>query len=452
MFDPRAFRRRDFIKAALSTAAMAPAIVPATVFGSAAPSNRLNVAIIGLGSQGQRMLGALLRLPVNIVALCDVDHRQVTRVKHVMGLRSATVYNDYRLLFQREKSVQAVVIATPDHWHMHLCRAAIRAGKHVYCEKPLAHAVGEARLLTELAHDSNVVTQMGNQGSASDTFRRSVEIIRAGALGQIREVHVYVPGGRFPRGIDLPDGGGGAPRGFDWDFWVGPAPEQPYHEHLFHPFDWRGWYEFGGGQLGDFGCHSLNLPVRALALGYPDRIDVTGTGLGKESYFVRGQVRMVFASRQNLAPLLLTWYDEVNPPTDVFHEVIECYGEIPSGVLLVGDDGALFTGPHNNVGVLKLKSDRQFMPILHHPGVRDVVVRLPRVRSHQEEWVSACKGHGRTYSDFEAGGHLSEIVLAGVLALRLGRGIDWDGPSMRVPDMQEADSLIRPTYRSRYMA
>ncbi len=444
--------RRDFIKRTAGSALALPTIVPASVFGKGAPSNRLNVGIIGLGAQGRRMLRTLMALNVNVVALCDVDSRQLVQARREFGLPRATRYTDYRQMLRNDRSIKAVVIATPDHWHMHLCRAAILAGKHVYCEKPLAHSVAEARLLGDLARNSKVVTQMGNQGSASDAFRRCVEVIEAGVLGQIPEVHAYIPGGRFPRGINRPKGGSGAPSGLNWDFWVGPAASQPYHEHLYHPFDWRGWYSFGSGQLGDFGCHALNLPVRSLYLGYPDRIEVSGTGFGMESYFVSGKVSMHFPRRAKLAATTLNWYDEVNPPTSIFKDVIEFYGEVPSGVLMIGEDGAIFTGPHNMNGILKLNGDKQFKPILTHEGVKRLGHGLPRVRSHQEEWVEACKGHGSTYSHFASGGHLTEIVQAGVLALRLGVSIDWDGQNMRVPDMPAADTLIRPDYRTRYNA
>ena len=219
---------------------------------------------------------------------------------------------------------------------------------------------------------------------------------------------------------------------------------------MYHPFDWRGWYSFGSGQLGDFGCHALNLPARSLYLGYPDRIEVSGTGLGMDSYFVSGTVSMHFPRRGRLAAVTLNWYDEVNPPTAVFKDVIEFYGNVPSGVLMVGESGSIFTGPHNMNGILKLKGDKQFKPIVRHEGVKRIGQGLPRVRSHQEEWVQACKVHGATYSHFGSGGHLTEIVQAGVLALRLGVSIDWDGQNMRVPDMPAADALIRPQYRSRH--
>jgi len=443
--------RREFLRSAAWTAATLPAFVPSSVFGSGAPSNRLNVALIGCGSQGQRLLASMLRMNINPVAVCDVDVRQTARVKHELKLIRSRVYTDYRRLLQRERRLDAVVIATPDHWHMHLCRAAIEEEKHVYCEKPLAHAVGEARLLRDLARQSKVVTQMGNQGSASDVFRRSVEIISGGAIGQVRDVHAYIPGGKFPRGIDHPQGAPGAPLGLNWDFWVGPAPAQPYQPHL-HPFEWRGWYDFGSGQLGDFGCHSFNLPMRALQLTYPERIEVSGTGFGKESYFVSGQVRMMFPARPNFAPVTLNWYDDVNPPTGIFKEVIEFYGNVPSGVLLIGENGSIFTSPHNTECILRLTSDKKFVPVLQHEGVKHISSGLPRVRSHQDEWVNACRGVGQTYSHFESGGHLTEVIQAGVLALRLGRSIDWDGVRMHVPDLPAADSLIRPTYRTRYVA
>jgi hypothetical protein len=449
---PCGISRRTFLKSAAAVGTVLPTIVPSSVFGSHAPSNRLNIAMIGLGSQGRRDLYALMSLNANIVALCDVDQRQTARIKEEAGLRHAKTYTDYRQLLKHEKWLDAVVIATPDHWHALLCRAAIRAGKHVYCEKPLARTVGEARALRVLARRSKSVTQMGNQGSASVAFRRGIEVIEAGALGQIRDIHVYVPGGHFPRGIDHPRGGGGAPHALNWDFWVGPARAQPYHEHLYHPFEWRGWYSFGSGQLGDFGCHAFNLPVRALKLGYPDHIEVAGTGLGMESYFVSGQVQYHFPARAELDEVTLNWYEEMDPPADVFRDVIALYGELPSGVLLCGDGGTMFTSPHNMNGIVKLRGDTDFHSILHHDALRNIPVRLPRVHSHYGEWLSACRGVGRTFSDFGTGGHLTEIVQAGVLAVRLGASIDWNGASMKVPGVPEADPIIHPVYRTRWMS
>ena len=391
-----------------------------------------------------------MSLGAKVVALCDVDERRLNFIKREAGLAHAATYTDYRHLFEKERSLDGVVIATPDHWHMLLCRAAMRAGKHIYCEKPLARTVGEARAVRDLAHVSHVITQMGNQGSASASFRRAVEVIEAGALGQIRDIYTYIPGGRFPRGINRPPGAGGTPRGLNWDIWLGPAPAQPYHEHIYHPFDWRGWYEFGSGQLGDFGCHALNLPMRALKLGYPHRVEVSGTGFGKESYFTSGQVRYHFAARPGLAPVTLTWYDEVYPPTEVFRDVIGFYNEMASGVLLVGDNGILFTSPHNTDCILMLKGDRTFQPLLQHDGVRDVPIRLPRIQSHHGEWVNACKHRTGTYSNFTIGGLLTEIVQAGVVALRLGHSIDWDGERMCVPGIPRARHIVHPDYRTRW--
>ena len=443
--------RRSLLKTAIRSAV--PAIVPASVLGANAPSNRLNVAVIGLGSQGRRDLYALMSQNARIVALCDVDDRQTAHIKREAGLHQAATYSDYRLMFAREKWLDAVLIATPDHWHALLCRAAFHAGKHVYCEKPLARTVGEARELRQLARSSRLITQMGNQGSASEAFRRSIEVIEAGALGQINEIHAYIPGGRFPRGIDRPRGGGGhAPHGLNWDFWVGPAPALPYHDHLYHPFDWRGWYDFGSGQLGDFGCHAFNLPARALKLGYPDWIAVEGVGLGRPSYIVSGHVRFHFPARQKLCEVTIDWYDAIDPPVNVFRDVIECYGDLPSGVLLLGENGSMFTSPHNMGGIVKLHGDNQFRPVLHHPGLQSVPVRLPRVRSHYDEWLRACRGAGHTYSNFDTGGQLTEVVQAGVLALRLGRSIHWNGPTMQAEESPDAGALIHPGYRTRWMA
>lgn len=445
---PDRFGRRTFLKRAA-----APTVVAAALRGASAPSNQFNVAVIGLGSQGRRDLSALLGVNARIVAICDVDTRQFARVRRMPGMEHVRGYTDYRALLEKAPHVDGVVVATPDHWHALICAAALSAGKHVYCEKPLARTVGEARMLREMAAVTRVTTQMGNQGSASDAFRRSVEAIEAGALGQIQQVYAYIPGGKFPRGVNRPGGAGnGTPKGLNWDFWLGPAPEQPYYDHLFHPFDWRGWYAFGSGQLGDFGCHAFNLPFRALKLDYPYRIDVAGTGFGKDSYFLNGRVDFYFGPREGLSPVVLSWYDEVAPPAEPFRDVIAAFGDLPSGVLLLGDNGQLFTSPHNTEGRIKLKGDTQFQSVLRHPALRDVPRRLSRIQSHHGEWVFAAKRGAQSYSPFEQGGHLTEIVQAGVLALQLARGIAWSGEAMQAAGVPEAEELIRPRYRPRWMA
>ena len=451
--------RRDFVKnaALLSGSAITSPLLPQLVAEGAEPASakpqpldKLNIAIIGAGNQGRGNFRVLHGLDENIFALCDVDENQIaTTLKQQPALAGAKVYSDYRKLLEQEKSLDAVVIATPDHWHAPIARAAMQAGKHVYCEKPLTHSIGEARELRELAKTSKVVTQMGNQGSASASLRRSIELIKAGVLGQIHEVHTYMPGGRFRRGITRPLGADPVPAGLNWDVWVGPAPFTPFKQGVYHPRVWRGWYDFGSGQLGDFGCHAFNLPMRALDLDYPAKVEIVCTGLGQDSYFVNGIIKLHFAARKDLAPVTLSWYDGgAQPPDGLFQDVIAVFKKLQNGVLLVGDKGIIFTNPWNMAALIKLKGEDRLQDVLHHEATKDIPVTLPRTRSHQYEWVQACKGGPATYSNFEVGGHLTEIVLSGVLAARLGRSIEWNGAQMEVQDAPaSATKIIHPQYR-----
>ncbi len=446
--------RRSFLRTSAAAAA-APLILRAPLCGQHAPSNRLNIAVIGLGNQSRIHLKNLQGPGENIIALCDVDERQIaTAKKENKALAGAKTYRDYRQMLDREKTLDAVVVATPDHWHTPLCKALMRAGKHVYCEKPLTHSVGEARELRQLLKTCKVVTQMGNQGSASASLRRSLELIQAGVLGQIREVHASVRDGRnLRRGTVRPAGADPVPAGFNWDFWCGPAPLRPYKEETYHPKIWRGWYDFGCGHLGDFGCHAFNLPVRALKLGYPEKITVSAQGLGTESYITSGTIELHFAARPNLAPVKLVWYDgEVPVAPALFQEVIALrQGNFPGGVVLIGEKGKLFTNSWNGEAMLMLNGEVRPKDVLFHEPTKGIAASVPRTPSHHEEWIAACKGGPATYSDFEVGGQLTEIVLAGLVALRVGHSIDWDGEKMEVRGEPDAKKFIHPAPRPTWL-
>jgi hypothetical protein len=228
---------------------------------------------------------------------------------------------------------------------------------------------------------------------------------------------------------------------------------RPFKENSYHPLLWRGWYDFGTGHLGDFGCHALNLPVRALKLGYPEKITVSGKYLGRESYISEGKIELLFPARQNLVPLKVIWYDGgVQPPAEVFREMAERRpNQKLNGVVLAGEKGKLFTNPWNANAILKIDDAPTLKDVLRHEAVQNLPASLPRVASHQEEWVEACKGGPPTYSNFEVGGHLTEIVTAGVLALRLGRSIDWNGEKMEAAGVADAAHYIRPPYRPKWI-
>ncbi len=444
--------RRSFLKATGASAGSFLILPSGLLRGQDA--SKLNVGFIGMGGQIQGHVSKLMQLGHNVVALCDVDAGQIanSQKRHGAGVAKAAVYQDYRLLLEKEKALDAVVIATPDHWHAPICRAAMKAGKHVYCEKPLTHTIAEARQLRELSKASKVITQTGNQGSASPNLRRSMELIAANFFGAITEIHVWHPAHGWPSGVDRPEGNDPVPAGLDWDFWLGTAPVRPFKAGNYHPVAWRGWYDFGNGSLGDFCCHAFNMPVRALNLDYPTRIEVSGTDLGKESYAKACTVRYHFPARGERGPVKLNFYTGGDlPPEEVTAALIKSFGSLPrTGCLLMGANGQLQSGLWNSDCYIKLNEDPKFIGADNHPTAKQVPLSIPRVKGHMDEWVDACLGGPKVFSDFDFGGHLTEIGLAGNVALRLQKNIDWDGPNMKVPNMPEADAFIRTVEREKY--
>ena len=446
--------RRAFVKT--GTAAASLLILPSGVLRGQErkPGGKLNVAFIGMGGQIQGHVARILQLGHNVVALCDVDARQIAGSKnqHGDGLAKAAVYSDYRILLDKEKTLDAVVIATPDHWHAPICRLAMQAGRHVYCEKPLTHTITEARQIRELSKVSKGITQTGNQGSASGNLRRSMELIAAGFFGAITEIHSWHPPHGWPSGVDRPEGADAVPAGLDWDFWLGKAPARPYKSNIYHPAQWRGWYDFGSGSLGDFCCHAFNLPVRALDLDYPVKIEVSGTGLDKESFAKACTVRYHFPARDKRGPVKLNFYTGGDlPPEDVTAGLRLTFGNLPrTGCLLVGEKGQLESGLWNSDCYIRLNDEPRFIGADNHPKAKEIPQSLPRVIGHLDEWLDACLGGPKVFSDFDFGGHLTEIGLAGIVALRLQKNIDWDGPNMKAPGMPEADKFICKEERGTY--
>ena len=446
--------RRTFLagasKVALAAAA-APMIVPSDVFAKDPPSDKLNIACIGMGGMMSNHVRFLASRNRQVVAVCDVDTRRGAAALAMAkgAFAKATVYKDYRKLLEREKSVDAVVIATPDHWHAAICTAAIRSGKHVFCQKPLTHTVAEARDLGTLARRSDVVTQTGNQGSASPNFRRSIELIRAGVTGSIREIHIWHPPHGWPCGVNRPAGKDPIPGGLDWDFWIGPSPMRPYKAGIYHPAKWRGWYDFGGGSLADFCCHSFSMPVRALDLDYPERIEISGKALGKESFPTSCTITFRFPARGKREAVSIKFYTGGDmPPADVLTGVKETFGRINrTGCLLVGEKATLSAGLWNSECHLRMKDEKKFRGGSNHPTAKGVAKTLPRANGHMQEWLDACKGKGKTFSPFEFGGQVTEMGSAGIVALRLQRDITWNGPAMRVDGVPEAARLIKPEVR-----
>ncbi len=443
--------RRHFLLTAGATVA-APLLLPASA-RSAPAGEKLSVAYVGMGGRIQGLVKHLVNRGHQAAAFCDVDLPRTDAAKKRFSSPQARAYQDYRELFDKEKTVDAVVVSTPDHWHAPIVKRAMEAGKHVFCEKPLTHTIAEARELRELARKSKVITQTGNQGSASANLRRSIELIEAGLLGEIRDVHIWHCPHGWPGDTPNLEQADPIPAGFNWDFWCGPSRVRPYKKGVYHPFKWRGWFDYGNGFVGDFCCHAFNMPVRALKLEYPSRIEVVGTKLGYDCYPASSRIRYRFPARGELAPVTIHVYDGgMYPENGELDVLLPTFGKRPRvGCLLIGEKGHLSAGLWNTECYVKLNDDKKFLGANKHEAAKAVPERIPRSAGHMDEWVNAIKGGPATYSDFDFGGHLTEIGLAGNVALRMQRDIDWDGRNMCVPSVPEAGRFVRKVNREKWL-
>jgi predicted dehydrogenase len=430
---------------------------------SKSPNEKLNIAVIGCGGKGHSDTQCVAT--ENIVALCDVDANNAGGC--FKEFPNAKKYTDFRKMLDAEKSLDAVVVATPDHTHAPASVMAMKLGKHVYCQKPLTHSVFEARTMRETAAKMKVVTQMGNQGSAEPGLRRAVEIIQAGALGPVRQVHVWSNRPIWPQGIDRPEGSKPVPSTLDWDLWLSAAPDRPYNDG-YCPFNWRGWQDFGTGALGDMACHTANMPFRALKLEYPVSIEAESSGINKETYPKWSRIRFEFPARGDMPALSFFWYDggqkpapEVTGNLDLATKVegskkkkkVEVLkaGDVPgSGCLIVGDKAALFS-PDDYGAAFRIFPEDDFKD---YKGPPETIPRLDMKggtdQVHHQEWIRAIKQGGKPYSSFDYAALLTETILLGNIALRTGKKLDWDGPNMKAKNCPEAEQFIRREYRKGY--
>jgi len=447
--------RRTFLRNA-AVAAAAFQIVPAHVVGARGqtpPSDRLNIAGVGVGGMGGSNLKRCAETE-NIVALCDIDRSYAA--KTFKEYPNARVYVDYREMIAKQKDIDAIVIATPDHTHAAIAMEAMRAGKHVYVQKPMTHSVYEARVLTEAARKHKVATQMGNQGHSGDGARLLCEWIWAGAIGAVREVHAWTNRPVWPQGVEVgrPAETPPIPDGFDWDRWIGPAPMRPYHP-AYHPQSWRAWWDFGTGSLGDLGCHVLDPVFWALKLKYPTSVEGCistyweefwkKTEPRNETYPRSSIVRFKFPARQGMAPVTLTWWDGgLMPPRPEELEEGRTMGDADGGVLFVGDKGTIMAGCYGKgprlIPEAKMQAFRRPDPS---------IPRIPDGESgHEKDWIRACKGGVPASSNFDYSGPLSEMVLMGNLAVRFpDRRLLWDGEKMQVTNDAQANQYVRRAYR-----
>jgi predicted dehydrogenase len=484
--ESKAHNRRVFLRKA-TMAATFPFI--GKVLGA---NDQIGVACIGVSGKGNTDLDHVAQCGGRVVALCDVDENNLKR--KAQKYPQAARYRDYRQLLEKmAKSIDAVTVSVPDHHHGVAAARAMQLGKHVYCQKPLAQTVAEARLLRQLAQTNKLATQMGNQGSANNGLRRAVEIIQAGIIGPVRELHVWSNRPTWPQGMDRPPGEDLAPATLDWDLWLGPAPLRPFKTGVYHPGRWRGWHDFGTGALGDMGCHTINMPFRALKLGLPTVVECElASRCGNETYPKTSRIRFDFPDRAGLPPLKFWWYDgnpndkslrPLRPQPELVKEILPLFDSLaPSGILVLGDKGQLYS-PDEGGGrfYLKLTDDKEFKPGRDHEATQAVAQIIPRAPEgkedprlklegfrnftlaidfrtdedlwQKEEWFRMMRGGPPAYSNFDIAAELTEVLLLGCLAVRLGVGhkLEWDGPNLRSPNCPEAAPFLtrenRPGWR-----
>ena len=437
--------RRALMAGAASTA-FAFHFFPGRLFGADSPSNKLNIAGIGVGGMG----GGNIRVcsTENIVALCDVDDKYAehTFSKHPKAVK----YRDYRVMLEKQKDIDAVVIGTPDHTHAAITMAAMQAGKHVYCQKPLTHTVYEARKIVETARGLKIQTQMGNQGHSWEPIRLLREWIQSGEVGEVREIHAWSD---RPIGEpwyanfavrELPKGSAAIPATLDWDLWLGPARYRDFSP-VYCPFTWRGWLDFGTGALGDMGCHILDPSFWALDLGSPvsvqAEVEHVKPELSREVFPISSKVIYHFPAHGKMPPLKLTWFDGhfkvPRPP------MLDAHRRMPdSGAVIYGSKETLMHDSHGAAGLRVIPEER--MKSFPRPAKT-----IPRVAlSHEQDWVRACKDGKPASSTFAYGGALTEMVLLGVIAMRVpGEKLEWNGEKMMFTNSAKANAYVSLKYR-----
>ncbi|HYN04820.1 MAG TPA: Gfo/Idh/MocA family oxidoreductase [Vicinamibacteria bacterium] len=462
--------RRQFL-ATTAAAAAAVAIVPRHVLGGprfVAPSDKVNVALVGVGGQGLVNARALFQEDdCQVIAVADPAEewdlsafyyggkggRSVARAEIEKTYAAKTpnhrcaVYDDFRVMLEKEKAVDAVLVATPEHLHGYCSIVSMKAGKHVYCEKPLANSVWEARQMARVAAETGVATQMGNQGRSSEGHRQIAEWIWDGAIGAVREVHAW---NRAPASFGViwrpaarPTGTYPVPAGLNFDLWLGPRKERPWHP-AYAPVTWRGFWDFGGGAMPDMGIHHLDPAFNALDLAIPETVEATAYGEVDLELCSRGlYVTWRFAANDKRGPVTVHWYDgglmPATPP--------EIDPEDPKQRLGEGEDGVFFVGEKGIITAAGWSGMPRLLPLeLHRSYVRPAKT-IPRVPGHHADWLRACKGGPPASGNFGYGARLTEFMILGNVALRAGKMLRWDSANMKATNAAQADAFLKLEHR-----
>ncbi len=465
------FNRRDFIRAS-AIATLGFHILPAAARGA---NSRIQVGCIGTNGKGRVDTMATAAAGAEIIALCDVaDPRQPglgrqKQKKNKAGAAEtildtfpqARFFTDYRTMLRDMPGIDAVTVSTPDHHHFHASMLAMRGGKHVYCQKPISHSIWEARRMAETAVECKVQTQMGNQAHAGEPIRRGVELIRAGVIGRVSEVHAWTNRPIWPQGMTAWPKAEKVPKGLDWDLWIGPAPFRDYSPEIA-PFNWRGYWDFGAGALGDMGCHIMDMPYWALGLTAPTSVEAKHEGGNAISAPRWSTVTYQFPRSILGGPVKFVWYDGVvskegvyqhTPPEELWKADFPTADHVfrRFDLVLVGEKGRMFFN--------RSRQDWVYKPESLTNGFTQPPKSIARVPGGTQEgkgedgggayveWLNAIKTGTPALSNFASSGPFSETVLLGNLALRVGRRIDWDAKSLTATNAPEAASIVRRTYR-----
>ena len=448
---PAGLSRRDFM-GRTAAAAAGLMIIPRHVLGGGvrpAPSDTLNIGCVGVGGKGTSDIWGVST--ENIVALCDVDDEQMSAFinhrRHEAEQKEkygqANKYRDFRIMLDKEKDLDAITVSTPDHNHAVIAMAAMKRGKHVFVQKPLTHTVVEARKLAEAAKKYDLVTQMGNQGHAGEEARLINEWIWDGAIGDVREVHCWTNRPIWPQGIDAPKEIPSVPSTLDWNVWLGPAPFRPYHP-AYHPFSWRGWWDFGTGAVGDMGAHIIDHPYWALKLGLPVSVQASCSPYTKDSFPMAEMITYEFAARGSMPPVTMKWYDGgLMPPRPKGMEDSRLMGDSGGGVLFIGDKGILMCSVYGK--------NPRLVPETFMKEYKRPEKTIPRSSGIHTEWVEAIKAGKKSTTDFSYASKLTETMLLGNVAIKTQEAkvkLLYDGAAMKFTNLEEANTLLHKDYRT----
>lgn len=441
--------RRKFLGGAATTAA-GFMIVPRHVLGGPGytpPSDKLNIVAVGAGGKGKSDIEGVS--DENIIALCDVDDEQMAEFKKHAADKEALMkiyekakkYRDFREMFDKE-NFDAVTISTPDHTHAVIAMMAMKMGKHVFCQKPLTHSIYEARMLAKTAKEMKVITQMGNQGHASEVGRLINEWIWDGAIGDVHEVHCWTNRPIWPQGIERPKEIPSARPSLDWNLWLGPAPWRPYHP-AYAPFSWRGWWDFGTGAIGDMGAHIIDHPYWALDLGHPTTVQASSTEFTEDSFPMASVVRYTFPARGEKPPVKLVWYDGgLTPPRPEELEEGRKMGDGGGGIIFIGKKGKLMASTYGE--------NPRLIPETFMKEYKRPEKTIPRSPGIHKEWVEAIKANKKSTTDFSYSGPLTEMMLLGNVAIRCkdkNTILEWDAEKMEITNLPEANQFLHTEYR-----